>query len=156
MSEQNRLAPVRFNPHQEDSPHDLMANRRKKSDQKLGKDMKAKARQKKQSREHLKMVDSDEQKKIKKMKETVRKMRQRDQTMKLDRTHEEKEDEKMKEKDRKRVYRAKVKVNTTAEKKGKAAERKEKVEGRKERPLLLGRKRKGKTETNRKKKGVQG
>ena len=126
MSEQNRLAPVRFNPHQEDSPHDLMANRRKKSDQKLGKDMKAKARQKKQSREHLKMVDSDEQKRIKKMKETFRKMRQRDQTMKLDRTHEEKEDEKMKEKDRKRVYRAKVKVNTTAEKKGKAAERKKK------------------------------
>ena len=62
MSEQNRLAPVRFNPHQEDSPHDLMANRRKKSDQKLGKDMKAKARQKKQSREYLKMVDYYEQK----------------------------------------------------------------------------------------------
>ena len=67
-------APSKFEAHDDQSPHDLMARRRNKSDQKLGKrERKIKAEKKKMYRRKKLLFDTVEEKLRKKQIETDRK-----------------------------------------------------------------------------------
>ena len=111
MSEGKRstrgIAPLRFEAHDEEVPHDLMSARKKMSDKNLGKAKAKAATKKKISREHSKLSDTADEKEVKKKKETERKRKQRQKKKETESTIEDKAKEMLKERNRKRIYRAK-------------------------------------------------
>ena len=118
--------PEKFEAHVDDSPHDLMINRKLKSDIKLGKYTEKKDQQKKVSRDNHKLGESADEKEIKKIKETLRKRLWRQKNKEKEISVQEKEKKKQDERDRKQIYRALKPVETSVEKKVKESERKRK------------------------------